>query len=312
MQVNLHPELKTLLDFYLQQRAQPPPIFSHAPGLIPAPHFFSVSALQQHLNNPLLSPDWVHLRAHGQTVPLESTCLWKLVQTKKLIFMDKEILNAHLKQGAAIVLEGIDILEPAINAFVAQVDAALPCSLANCVAFFSQRENEAYGGHCDSDDVLVIQLAGEKRWQLFTPQQRRYFDNSPLTPAQLGKPIQELIMKPGDALYVRAGVPHQCQTSGDHSLHLAFDLCDRTPNIEQITHAANTHYNHACADPYLPAAAVMDKYLGLVKSPEFQHEITAATQQIKNNAVVFRQRIGRASGVQALNRFTMSNKTVKS
>jgi hypothetical protein len=56
----------------------------------------------------------------------------------------------------------------------------------------------------------------------------------------------------------------------------------------------------------------MDKYLGLVKSPEFQQEITAATQQIKNNAVVFRQRIGRASGVQALNRFTTPSKTVKS
>jgi hypothetical protein len=301
---NLHTELKLLLDFYLRQRNNPPAEFTHASGLVPAPSFFSVAALQQHLNNPLLSPDWVHLRARGQTVPLDSSCLWKIVQTKKILFMDKELINEQLNRGAAIVLEGVDILDKTINAFVAEVDAALPCSLSNCVAFFSQRENEAYGGHCDTDDVLVIQIAGEKRWHLFTPQQRRYVNNSPLTKEQLGKQIAEVVMRPGDALYVRAGVPHLCQTIGDHSLHLAFDLCDRTPNIEQITHEANTRYNHACEDPYAPAANVAEKYIALLKSEKFQHDLDTATQQIKNNAVVFRQRIGRSSGVSALSKYS--------
>jgi len=304
MEGGLHPELKLLLDFYSQQRAAPPAVFALAPGLVPSPGFFSVDALQHHLNNPLLSPDWVHLRAHGQTVPLEPSCLWKVVQTKKLLFMDKELIHEQLSHGAAIVLEGVDILEPAINAFVAGLDAALPCALANCVAFFSQRENEAYAGHRDSDDVLVIQIAGEKLWHIFAPQQRRYFNNSPLTREQMGQQVQEVVMRPGDALYVRAGVPHLCQTTGDHSLHLAFDLCDRTPNIEQITHEANTRYNHANEDPYVPAAKVIEKYIALLKSPGFQSDIEAGAQQIKNNAVVFRQRIGRSAGVSALSRFS--------
>jgi hypothetical protein len=307
MEDNLHPELELLLDFYLQQRNAPPAVFAHAPGLIPSPSFFSVDTLQQHLNNPLLSPDWVHLRARGQTVPLDTACLWKVVQTKKLLFMDKELIHEQLSHGAAIVLEGVDILEPAINSFVARVDAALPCALANCVAFFSQRENEAYGGHRDSDDVLVIQIAGEKLWHIFAPQQRRYFNNSPLTREQMGPQVNEVILRPGDALYARAGVPHLCQTTGDHSLHLAFDLCDRTPNIEQITHEANTRYNHASEDPYAPAAKVMERYIAVLKAPGFQSDIDKATQQIKNNATIFRQRIGRSAGVSALAKY--SNKT---
>jgi hypothetical protein len=306
MEVKLHTELKLLLDFYLQQRKAPPSEFAHAPGLVPAPSFFSVSALQQHLNNPLLNPDWVLLRARGQAIPLESACLWKIIQTKKILFMDKELINEHLSRGAAIVLEGLDILDTTINSFVAELDAALPCALSNCVAFFSQRENEAYGGHCDTDDVLVIQIAGEKRWRLFTPQQRRYVNNSPLTTEQMGKQIAEVIMRPGDALYVRAGVPHLCQTTGDHSLHLAFDLCDRTPNIEQITHEANTRYNHACEDPYAPAAKVVQRYVAILNAAKFQNDIELATQQIKNNAVVFRQRIGRSSGVRALSKYSTS------
>jgi hypothetical protein len=304
MEDTLHTELKLLLDFYLQQRKEPPREFAHAPGLVASPSFFSVSALQQHLNNPLLNPDWVLLRARGQAIPLEPACLWKIVQTKKILFMDKELINEQLSRGAAIVLEGVDILDTAINSFVARLDAALPCALSNCVAFFSQRENEAYGGHCDTDDVLVIQIAGEKRWRLFTPQQRRYVNNSPLTKEQMGKQIAEVIMRPGDALYVRAGVPHLCQTADDHSLHLAFDLCDRTPNIEQITHEANTRYNHACEDPYAPAAKVVEKYVALLNTEKFQNDIVSATQQIKNNAVIFRQRIGRSSGVRALSKYS--------
>ena len=304
MEDTLQPELKLLLDFYLQQRKAPPNEFAHAPGLVPSPSFFSVGALQQHLNNPLLNPDWVLLRARGQAIPLESACLWKIIQTKKILFMDKELINEQLSRGAAIVLEGLDILDTTINAFVAELDAALPCALSNCVAFFSQRENEAYGGHCDTDDVLVIQIAGEKRWRLFTPQQRRYVNNSPLTSEQMGKQIAEVVMQPGDALYVRAGVPHLCQTSGEHSLHLAFDLCDRTPNIEQITHEANTRYNHACEDPYAPAANVVQKYVAILNTEKFQNDIVSATQQIKNNAIVFRQRIGRSSGVRALSKYS--------
>jgi hypothetical protein len=303
MEVDLHAELKLLLDFYIQQRNQPPTVFAHSPGLIPSPSFYSVGALQQHLNNPLLSPDWVHLRARGNSVPLDPSCLWKLVQTKKLVFMDKELINDQLSKGAAIVLEGVDIMDASINAFVAKVDEALPCALANCVAFFSQRENEAYGGHRDSDDVLVVQVSGEKLWHIYVPQQRRYFNNSPLTMEQMGEKAKELVLKPGDALYVRAGVPHMCQTIGDHSLHLAFDLCDRTPTIEQITNAANTHYNNASENPYVPASMIVEKYMALLRSAEFQSEMAASTQKIKGNASIFRQRIGRSAGVRALSKY---------
>ncbi|MBI3563332.1 MAG: hypothetical protein HY080_16635 [Gammaproteobacteria bacterium] len=303
MQPTLPAALLSLLDFYLEQRRTPPPIYTHGAGVAPAPGFFSVASLQYHLNNPLLTPDWVQLRLQGQTVALESSCLWKLVQTKKLLFMDKEVLNDQLKRGAALVLEGLDILDPTLNAFVAKLDEALPCALANCVAFFSRHENEAYGGHCDSDDVLVVQLEGEKRWEIYTPQQRRYFNNSPLSTEQMQPLVTQVLMRPGDGLYVRAGVPHRCQTMSDYSLHLSFDLCDRTPNIEQMTHEANSRYNHACELPYLPASKVMDKYVALINSPEFQRDMIAATQQTKTNATVFRQRIGRSAAVQALTAF---------
>jgi hypothetical protein len=304
MEENVQLEFRKLLEFFSRQCAERPQVFTHASGLIPDPAFFSVERLQQYLNNPLLNKDWVDLKLGGKPVSLESSCLSKTVQRKELQFMDKHVLDECLRRGGAVVLEGIDILDSSINSFVAQVDEALPCAFSNCVAFFSQRESEAYGGHRDSDDVLVVQISGEKRWRIFEPQQRRYFNNSPLTIPQMGKQAAGVVMKAGDVLYVRAGVPHICQTTGDHSLHLAFDLCDRTTNIEQITHEANKRYNHACEEPHVPASKVVDKYIALLNSAAFQADLGTATRRLRQDAIEFRKSIGRASAVAALSKYS--------
>ena len=59
------------------------------------------------------------------------------------------------------VLEGLDILEPDINAFAASLDRAHAATFCNATAFYLQYGNEAYRGHLDTDDVLVIHVAGE-------------------------------------------------------------------------------------------------------------------------------------------------------
>ncbi len=303
MSGNLNVELDALLKFFLEQVKSPPAEFVHAKGLIAAPSFFTLESFQRLLSNPLLGPEWVFLKAKGQPVPLEPHTLFKTVQSKQLRFLDKKFIDEQLRQGAALVLEGMDILDPDINGFCAELDNALPCSLTNCVAFFSQRGSEAYQGHVDSDDVLVVQVSGEKLWHIFARQQRRYAGIDNLSAQQMGPKIAELTMRPGDALYVRAGVPHVCSTTADHSLHLAFDLIDSTPNPKQITEEANRIYEYGCEDGYVPAAQVMDKYIEILKSPDFQKSIKAGTQNMREGAREFRRMMGRASQVSALSKF---------
>jgi ribosomal protein L16 Arg81 hydroxylase len=259
--------------------------------------------LQQHLNNPLLSLDWLQVTLKGQVVDLEGECLWKLVQRKKLMFIDKRKVQTAVQQGAAVVLEGLDILDPGINQLLAELEKLLPCALTNAEAFFSQRGNEAYTGHRDSDDVLVIQISGRKHWYLHRPQQRRYFGNAGLSKDQMGPVLAEIDMNPGDALYVRGGVPHRCTTPGDHSLHISIDLSDRTPNIEQITQLANEFYNHGSAAPNVPTGAVLDHYIELLQKPDLRSRLDAATQHTRGEAVKFRQRIGNSAGISALGKF---------
>ncbi|MCZ6579580.1 MAG: hypothetical protein O6932_11120 [Gammaproteobacteria bacterium] len=303
MKFKLHKDLSTLLDFYNKQRKNPPAEFAYGAGLISKPSYFTLKDLQHHLNNPLLKPEWIHIKTAGARIPLEATLKKKNVQMKSLEFMDKDLINQELAKGGAIVLEGLDILDPGINAFCARLDEGMPCGIANCVSFFSQMHNEAYEGHADSDDVLVVQLEGKKIWSLYEPQQRRYFGNENLSDAQLGPVKYEVNMRPGDALYVRAGVPHQCTTPGKYSLHMSFDLLDRTPNVEQITNEANNQYYHACELPYAPGSKVIDKYIELLKSPAFQDALETEAGVLRKEIRQFREHAARASNVRSLSKF---------
>jgi ribosomal protein L16 Arg81 hydroxylase len=304
MNVDHHPELNALFEFYAAQRSITETPFSHSPGLIPKPTFFSVRKLQEHLNNPLLTPNWIALVSGGQFVPLEPAHMFKEVQSTELHFTNKALIDEHLARGAALVLEGLDIMDPSINAFAARLDSALPCALTNVVAFFSQRGNEAYKGHADRDDVLVIQLSGEKQWSLFTPRQRRLSDKGGFTKEQMGRPIKEIKMRSGDALYLRAGTPHICQTTGTHSLHISFDLRDLTPTVWKISEAANARFAMAASEQYASATRVIDQYVDLLRSEPFRNEAEMATAQVRNEALAFRRRIGSTSTVRALGRFT--------
>jgi ribosomal protein L16 Arg81 hydroxylase len=292
-----------LTTFFLNARSDLSQSYVRREQAINPRDYFGLAQFSGHLANPLLSPDWVQVSLGGKVFGLDDDFLWKFVQQKKLCFIDKERLNSAIAQGASVVLEGLDILEPRIHAVCAEIDAQLPCALINCEAFFSQKNNEAYYGHRDSDDVLVMQLEGRKRWRLHQPQQRRYTGNAPLTEAQMGPLLVELTMNPGDILFVRAGVPHRCITEDAYSLHLSFDLCDRTPNIEQITQAANQLHSESLAPGNASASEVVDHYIRHLKSERFQAHLREATAAMTQQAIQFRQRMGRAGGITALSKF---------
>jgi len=84
------------------------------------------------------------------------------VQRRQIEFVNRCVLQQHLENGAACVLEGVDILEPQVNLLAATLDRAHSCTFSNAVAFFSQRGNEAYRGHLDTDDVLAIILPDQE------------------------------------------------------------------------------------------------------------------------------------------------------
>ena len=268
--------------------------FSHQQSVVAPNGLFSKERLYKLLQNPLIGPDWLQVAVSGKAIDYQAQFLWKSVQGKQLKFFDKRPLMQALKNKASLVLEGLDILDPEIAELITEVDQVFPCVLSHCEAFWSRGGaggNEAYGGHRDRDDVLVIQIEGQKRWRIYEKQQRRFVGNSPLSEVDLGPLAAELVMSPGDVLYVRAGTPHWCTTPGDHSLHLSIDLNDQTPNVDQISQAANNRYFRGTAPAHSSPREVIEAYAQILKSSDLEAEMEKARDTFRQQAKQFRAAI---------------------
>jgi ribosomal protein L16 Arg81 hydroxylase len=201
------------------------------------------------------------------------------------------VLQQHLENGAACVLEGVDILEPQVNLLAAMLDRTHSCTFSNAVAFFSQRGNEAYRGHLDTDDVLAIHLAGAKKWRIHKRQSPRRINLTDLSESDMGPIEAELILRAGDVLFLRSGTPHQVETADDYSLHLSFDLCDRAVNVEAAFNLLLKRYDHDALRPYSATSEVLDKAIAAGQTEDFKREMCDLQERHKHNYEEFRQLI---------------------
>ncbi len=302
--MELSPALRRIRDFYFKEAlpAARDVTHVHRPNLVPEQRLFSLEQLRRHLNNPLLGVNFVSVFHQGKPVDLEEARLYKVVQRRKIEFFDHRILQRYLEQGAACVLEGLDILEPEINALAASLDRAHAATFCNATAFFSQQGDEAYRGHLDTDDVLVIHLVGEKRWRLYRPQAPRRVNINEMSDAQMGPVDTEVVMRPGDVLYLRSYTPHRVETLSPCSLHVSFDLCDRQPNIEMALTLALRHFDRDASPPLTPPQDVLEKVLQLGRSPGYRADLADMLARDKAGHGEFRRLLA-ANTVTHLDRY---------
>jgi len=82
--------------------------------------------------------------------------------------------------------------------------------------------------HYDTHDVLVLQVAGEKRWRLFPGQPVPRPTRRTPWPGNIAPEgeAEELTLRPGDTLYVPRGVMHDAAAGDGLSLHVTVGLLD--------------------------------------------------------------------------------------
>jgi hypothetical protein len=284
--MELSPQLKQLRDFYYKTALRLPVErnFVHAQGLIDRPAFFTLEHLKTHLNNPLLLPTYFSLYWQGERVDCQGAVGHKVIQASEAPFLNKGILQEYLANGASLVLEGVDILDAQINAMCAAIDNAGEGVLSNSVVFFSQAKGgEAYRGHLDTSDVLVVHLAGAKKWRIHARQKPRWIDLHELDPAAMGPLDAEIVMRPGDALFMRSYTPHQVATAHDYSLHMSFDICDRRINADTALHLLLEAYNRDAAPCYVDEARLLEQLATHAASAGFRKTLADLSAAQREN-----------------------------
>jgi len=302
--MELSPAQRRIRDFYFKEALGAPRTASHVyrANLVPDHRLFSMSDLRRHLNDPLLDLNYLNLFKGGVPVDLSGARLYKVVQRRRIEFVDHRVLDRHLEQGAACVLEGVDILEPGINALAAALDRAHAATFCNATVFFSQRGHEAYRGHVDTDDVLVIHLAGEKRWRLYRPHAPRRVRLSDLSDSEMGPLETEIVLRPGDVLYLRSFTPHKVETLTPYSLHLSFDLCDRQPSVEVALQLLLEHYDQHAAAPLTAPREVLAHLLQLSRTERYGAALDGTLAKDKAGHAEFRRLLA-GNRVTHLDRF---------
>ncbi|MEZ0241983.1 MAG: cupin domain-containing protein [Sphingomonas sp.] len=138
--------------------------------------------------------------------------------------MRAEALHALVEQGMSLVVNQIERRVPAIAALSAMIERHFAAKVAtNCYVSF-QRES-AFPAHYDDHNVLVLQLHGSKRWYCHG-QPYRFPLAGPLFPApeDPGPVEAEILMEPGDLLFLPRGEVHWAEVAAASSMHLSITI----------------------------------------------------------------------------------------
>lgn len=141
-------------------------------------------------------------------------------------------------QAARLFQQGATLILPQLHTRVrplADLCRALEADLSAHVQtniYLTPPNAQGFQTHYDNHCVFVLQVEGEKRWRLYDSPVGAPYRGERFTPGQYaaGAPSQELILKPGDVLYVPRGLMHDAVNEGSEgpSLHITTGVITRT------------------------------------------------------------------------------------
>ncbi len=143
--------------------------------------------------------------------------------------VDDRVL-AHIDEGATLVLQGLHRTWPPLIGFTAQLAAELGHS-AQINSYITPPANQGFSPHYDVHDVIVLQIAGRKRWIIHEPVVRDPLEdqNWETVRTQVAEraaepPLIDTVLEPGDSLYLPRGTIHAASALGDTSIHLTIGI----------------------------------------------------------------------------------------
>ncbi|HEU4425205.1 MAG TPA: cupin domain-containing protein [Pilimelia sp.] len=167
--------------------------------------------------------------------------------------LDERVLALYAG-GATLVLQGLHRLWPPLVDFATEL-AGQVGQPAQVNAYLTPAGGRGFATHYDTHDVFVLQVDGRKRWRVHEPVlpdplERQAWGGraAEVAATAVGDPALDVVLGPGDALYLPRGWLHAADALAEPSLHL-------TVGIRALTRYAVVEalLDLATADPRLRA-----------------------------------------------------------
>jgi len=145
--------------------------------------------------------------------------------------LDPAATTELLDQGATLVLDGLETFDPVIEVATRAL-RWWSRELVQTNAYLTTRSAGGFPLHWDDHDVVILQLAGEKNWDIRgasrpVPMYRDAVPNQDPS----SQTVWQGILRPGDVLHIPRGHWHQAtraEPDAPASLHLTFGFTRRT------------------------------------------------------------------------------------
>ncbi len=140
--------------------------------------------------------------------------------------VDDTALTRLFADGHTVVLQGLHRVHGPLIDFAQQLSADLGHPV-QVNAYVTPASAQGFSDHYDVHDVFVLQVAGRKRWSIHDPVHRHPLRDQPWTDHRAAveavaatEPVLDVVLEPGDVLYLPAGFLHAAEALGETTAHL--------------------------------------------------------------------------------------------
>jgi bifunctional lysine-specific demethylase and histidyl-hydroxylase NO66 len=130
------------------------------------------------------------------------------------------VLTTALSRGMTASLERLDRYWPPVVELCGAVAAQLGCPV-HANMYLTPGGLSGLSQHYDTHDVFVLQLEGEKHWSLGQIEVALPTEDIADGVVSEMRTHRQLVLHPGDVLYVPRGMAHCARSTSGHSMHLS-------------------------------------------------------------------------------------------
>ncbi len=136
-------------------------------------------------------------------------------------YPDLPAVHRAFAQGKTLIIKSVQQRWPAVAAMCRSLEGFFGCPVHTNL-YLTPPGAQGFEAHYDTHEVFVLQIDGEKHWRIYSAARELPVANeeASIPKDQLGSPTQEVLLQPGDLLYIPRGHVHEAFTSERASLHL--------------------------------------------------------------------------------------------
>lgn len=185
---------------------------------------FGLDLLDDLLHGTALRRPYFHVTKDGRRSPLTRITRETRVLGAAITGVPHpEHIYAELAGGASLVLLHLEDLLPAVRRFCVGISAELE-RVVDCGAYVSPPAVAGLPLHKDSQDVILLQVTGDKTWSVH----EEIDDGRPLgrkiRPEERPERVLQAKLRTGDALIIPSGHPHAAVSGSSVSCHLTIGI----------------------------------------------------------------------------------------